>query len=174
LHIRDALQQIADLRPDVFIKFGGHKGAAGLTVYRSKLDTFHELFENTVRTQLNGVELAPTVWTDGVLETALISLNTVQELEQLQPYGREFEPPVFENTFQVIALRTVGPEAKHLALALKSAGDTYRAIWFRVGEENPTAIAVGDTVRCAFRLVLNEFRGTRNLNLIIEYAYKIA
>ncbi|MCK7579249.1 MAG: hypothetical protein MZV65_28305 [Chromatiales bacterium] len=127
LHIRDALQQISDLRPDLFIKFGGHKGAAGLTVYRSKLNTFHELFENTVRTQPQAVELAPTVWTDGVLETALISLSTVQELEQLQPYGREFEPPVFENTFQVIALRTVGPEAKHLALELSSAGDTYRA-----------------------------------------------
>lgn len=174
LHIRDALQQVADWQPGLFIKFGGHQGAAGFTVYRSGLTVLHELFERAVTLQLGNTELAPTLWTDGILATEAISLKTFEELEQLQPYGREFEAPVFENTFEVISLRAVGAEAIHLSLALRAADGIYKAIWFRAleAESDPYPLTPGDTARCAFSLALNEFRGARTLNLVIQHACK--
>lgn len=172
LHLRDALQQVADRRPGVFVKFGGHKGAAGLTLHRSKLDSFRELFEQAVRSRLGDGELGPAIWTDGMLEAELISLETLEELDRLQPYGREFEPPVFENLFEILSIRQVGSESEHLSLELKAAATSYKAIWFRAMEagHEPGRLLAGDTIRCAFRMALNEYRGTRALNLIVEHA----
>jgi single-stranded-DNA-specific exonuclease len=174
LHIRNVLQQMADWQPDLFARFGGHKGAAGLSLQRSKLGALRELFEKAVRSQLGHVQLAPTIWTDGILETEQISLSTLEDLELLQPYGREFEPPIFENTFQVVSIRPVGAEAVHLAFELGAGEKVYRAIWFRALEtgNNAPRLRVGDVVRCAFRIALNEFRGSRKLNLIVEHACK--
>lgn len=174
LHLRDALQRVADRRPELLIKFGGHKGAAGLGIYRAGLRAFQDAFEQAVREQLGDMALAPVIWTDGLLDAGALNLLTLQELEQLQPYGREFEAPLFEGLFYVDALRVVGARPVHLMLALSTPLSTHRAIWFRAleAEDAPPPVAPGDTIRCAYQLSLNEFRGMQNLRLIVRYAVK--
>lgn len=172
LHMRDTLQRVADARTDVFVKFGGHKGAAGLTVYHARLTDFQEAFEQAVRVQLGDTKLGPVLWTDGNLAAEAISLATLAELEQLQPYGREFETPLFEGTFIVEAVRVVGAEAVHLTLTLSTPVSLYGAIWFRAlpAPDAPLPVVSGNTVHCAYRLSRNEFRGAQRLRLLIEHA----
>lgn len=172
LHLRDTLQQVADSHPELFVKFGGHRGAAGLTILRTGLGEFCMAFEKAVSERLRGQELTPVIWTDGVLEETQLSLATVAELEQLQPYGREFEAPIFEGDFLVKSVRVVGNEPIHLALVLETSNTIYKGIWFRaLGQPgDPLPIAPGDRVNCAYRLSVNTFRGARQLKLLVEYA----
>ncbi|MFO1429503.1 MAG: single-stranded-DNA-specific exonuclease RecJ [Candidatus Competibacteraceae bacterium] len=172
LHLRNALQQVADAQPELFVKFGGHCGAAGLTIQRQLLTVFQDAFEQAVRAELGAQTLAPTIWTDGPLPEQALTLETLRELDQLQPYGREFEPPLFEGRFYVDSVRVVGAEPIHLMLILKTEDKTYDAVWFRALEKagDPPPVAVGEMIRCAYRLSSREYRGERNLRLMIGYA----
>ncbi len=176
LHLRDTLQQVADSHSELFVKFGGHRGAAGLTILRTGLEEFCMAFEKAASERLCGQELIPVIWTDGALEEVNISVETVAELEQLQPYGREFEAPTFEGVFMVKSVRVVGNEPIHLALDLGTTNTIHKGIWFRALEQpgDPLPIAPGNQVKCAYRLSINTFRGARQLKLLVEYASSLS
>ncbi len=131
LHLRDALQRTFELAPEALPRFGGHSGAAGVGVPREQLDTFKTAFLQAVSEQLGDTPLYPRLWTDGELSTAQLSLATLEEIETLGPYGREFDPPLFEGRFIVEALRPVGAEGSHLMMELSMGAVTRKAIWFR-------------------------------------------
>lgn len=174
LDMRFALQQVMSAQPDLLIKFGGHRHAAGLAICRPRLVAFRNAFEHAVREQLGDRQLAPVIWTDGGLPAESISLETWAELEQLQPYGREFESPVFENSFSVETMRTVGAEPIHLSLRLRSAHQVFEAIWFRAlpAPGAPLPFPAGSQIHCVYQLARNDYRGQRSLRLIIQEAQR--
>ena len=131
----------------------------------SLLVLWHELGER---------ELFPIVWTDGSLSASQLTLATLDELEALAPYGREFDAPLFEAEFFVEQLRPVGAEGNHLMLELSCDAVVSRAIWFRAlnpGEAAP--ISLGDRVRCAFKLSRNRWKGRESLQLMVEHAERL-
>ncbi len=175
LHLRDALQRVHELAPESLPRFGGHRGAAGVGVPLGELERFRDAFLQAVGEQLGGRELYPVVWTDGELDAAQLSLATLDELAALAPYGREFEAPLFEATFHVEQLRAVGAEGNHLMLELSRDASVTRAIWFRAlapGAAHP--IAVGDRVRCGFKLSRNRWKGRESLQLMVEHAERLS
>ena len=131
LHLRDALQRTFELAPESLPRFGGHSGAAGVGVPREQLAAFKAAFLQAVGEQLGDTPLYPRLWTDGELSTSQLSLLTLSEVEALGPYGREFDPPLFEGRFIVEALRPVGAEGAHLMMELSMGAVTSKAIWFR-------------------------------------------
>ena len=174
LHIRQALQYIADHHPGFFIKFGGHKGAAGFTLDKTHLPLLVQWFEQAVIAQLGQQPLKPIILTDGKLDIDLIAPATVAELETLQPYGREFDAPVFEGQFKVQQLRAMGSPAVHLSLELQTPRNTHRAVWFSALEQESEAwpFQVGDTIVGAYSLTLNDYRGQQRLQLQLHHAYR--
>ncbi|WP_339118154.1 DHH family phosphoesterase [Halomonas sp. BMC6] len=171
LHLRDALQRTFELAPESLPRFGGHSGAAGVGVPREQLYTFKTAFLQAVSEQLGDTPLYPRLWTDGELSTAQLSLATLEEIETLGPYGREFDPPLFEGRFIVEALRPVGAEGSHLMMELSMGAVTRKAIWFRAltPGELPS-FSVGDTLHCAYKLNRNRWRGRESLQLMVEHA----
>ncbi|WP_404376666.1 DHH family phosphoesterase [Vreelandella aquamarina] len=174
LHLRDALQRTFELAPEALPRFGGHSGAAGVGVPREQLDTFKAAFLQAIGEQLGDTPLYPRLWTDGELSTAQLSLATLVEIETLGPYGREFDPPLFEGRFIVEALRPVGAEGSHLMMELSMGAVTSKAIWFRAltPGELPS-FGVGDTLHCAYKLNRNRWRGRESLQLMVEHASPI-
>ena len=83
VHARDTLQTIADNWPQVMIKFGGHAGAAGLTIHKKQLDTFRKAFNETVEKQA-GEQLVPVLNVDGELDATQLNLNQWQQLQQIR------------------------------------------------------------------------------------------
>lgn len=171
LHLRDALQRTFELAPDALPRFGGHSGAAGVGVPREQLDAFKRAFLTAVAEQLDGRALYPRLWTDGELSTGQLSLATLEEIDALGPYGREFDAPLFEGHFIVEALRPVGADGAHLMMELSMGAITCKAIWFRAltPGELPS-FTIGDTLHCAYKLNRNRWRGRESLQLMVEHA----
>ncbi|MFY0989324.1 single-stranded-DNA-specific exonuclease RecJ [Halomonas sp. C05BenzN] len=171
LHLRDALQRTFEQAPEALPRFGGHRGAAGVGVPVDQLGAFRRAFLQAVNEQLGDIELFPRVFTDGELLPHQLSLATLDELEVLGPYGREFDAPLFGGEFRVEALRPVGADGSHLMLELSAGPTVTRAIWFRAltPGELP-AFGVGDRLRCAYRLNRNRWRGRESLQLMVEHA----
>lgn len=170
LDMREALQHVADHNPGLLVSFGGHQGAAGVSIRLADLDLFKTAFETAARYQLCAEDIGPVLWTDGVLPVETLSLTLVDELHAIGPYGREFEPPLFEGKFTVNEVRMVGADQIHAQLMLAHESHCVRAIWFNACEPGQSiAIKPGDQVNAVYQLTDNYFRDQRSLQLQLTY-----
>ena len=169
LHIRDALDSVATQNPGLITKFGGHAMAAGLSLDEDKLAAFEQAFQGQVEKTLNEDDLLARMVTDGELHCHQLSMPTAQLLRDGGPWGQQFPEPCFEGLFQLKQQRIVGE--KHLKLVLAHESEPNRGIdgiCFNVDtEEWPNFSA--KTVRCVYRLDINEYRGLEKLQLLIQY-----
>jgi single-stranded-DNA-specific exonuclease len=167
-HVRDALQYVANYNPKLLLAFGGHKGAGGVTLMAKDFQIFAEIFEQAARIQLGSIELWPIIWSDGLLSKELINLNFFNELKVLEPYGREFESPVFHNVATISDIKIIG-DGTHAKVDLNIEGKNFRGIWFNMRHhiEAPCLFMKNDQVTCAFSLIENNFRNSKNCELHI-------
>lgn len=167
LDIRQCMADAVERLQDERIHFGGHRGAAGITLPTSCFTDFQQAFETAARNSLKPDMIGPALWTDGPLTPDLLNLKTVDELIQLEPFGREFDRPTFELNATLTAVKTIGQDANHAKLTLNIAGHAYPAIWFNCcSEDNPLTYTVGDAVSCVVSLQDNHYY-TRELQLQI-------
>ncbi len=166
LHIRDVLAEIAVKYPALIHKFGGHAMAAGLTIPRSAFDAFSQAFNEVVKPKLAEKELDHAVLSDGELMSADLSLETAEVLREAGPWGQSFPEPLFDGTFQILEQRLVG--SRHLKLTLGYSDQTLSAIAFNI-DINQWPNYRCDCVHIAYRLDINEYRGKRSVQLIIEH-----
>ena len=107
---------------------------------------------------------------DGELAPACFNLDTAESLRTAGPWGKGFPAPLFDGLFEVVDCRLVGGEA-HLKLRLRPAGSDpdgppVEAIGFRLGEALDQARGL---VRLVYRLDVNEYKGLRAPQLMLEY-----
>jgi single-stranded-DNA-specific exonuclease len=166
LHIRDALDAIAARYPELIRRFGGHAMAAGLTLHEDDLPAFRTAFEEEVGRRLNEDDLQARIVTDGELLPDEFRLDLAEQLRQAGPWGQGFPEPLFDGEFEVVTQRVVGQ--RHLKMQLRAAdGTALDAIAFNlVGDDG---VPDWKRVHAAYRLDVNEFRGTRQLQLLLEH-----
>lgn len=169
IHLRDILQKIADEDPSILTKFGGHAMAAGLTLPKDKIDAFSKLFEQHVKKQTKNTELGPVIYTDGELGEEHLSLDAIRDLGELEPYGREFDYPVFEGDFTVGNAKPMG-DGRHLSLELTVGNTVLRGVWFNAMEADAEQLPVmeNEQYRMLFTLAENNFRGNRTVQAQIR------
>jgi single-stranded-DNA-specific exonuclease len=167
LHIRDALDAVAARHPGLILKFGGHAMAAGLSLRQNDFVEFQSAFEAEVRRHLDPAELRGVVYSDGELAAEEISLHLAELLREAGPWGQGFPEPVFDGRFEVAQRRCVA--ARHVKFVLRLPGTERHidAIAFNTRPEQcPAELA---EIRIAYRLDVNEYRGQRSPQLIIEH-----
>lgn len=166
LHIRDALAFIDAQHPQLIKKFGGHAMAAGLSIARDFLNNFMEIFNQVVSNQISETQLQHFLMSDGELEAEHFNLETVSLLRDGGPWGQAFPEPLFDGTFKILDQRIVGD--KHLKLRLTKDDRIIDAVAFFVNIEAwPNHRC--HSIHAAYRLDINEYKGRRNIQLIIEY-----
>lgn len=168
LHIKEALDETKVLLPEVVVKYGGHSGAAGVAILKKGFDDFVAAFEKVVAGLIDDSQVGAEILTDGELPQDHTCLQFLDQLQKLEPFGREFEAPVFEIEAQVVQARAVGQDGTHLQLKLKlSNGDVIPAIFFGGAQDRDVDALVNQQMRCTAQLADNHFRG-RELQLMVK------
>ena len=172
LHMRDALDFIDTQNPGLIIKFGGHAMAAGLTIKEQDFERFSRLFDEVVKKELDEAALKGVVMSDGELKPEEFSMNVAEQLRSGGPFGQAFPEPIFDGEFKVLHQKLVGE--KHLKLMLEPLFKGHPTnvmidgIAFNVDLRRwPDALV--KTVRLAYKLDVNEFRGNQSLQLMIDH-----
>lgn len=166
LHVRDVLAEIDMMYPNLIDKFGGHAMAAGLTLSRTSFEDFSNAFDEVVSRHLTDDQLHNSLVSDGELLHADITLEIAEVLREAGPWGQSFPEPMFDGVFQMIEQRLVGN--KHLKMVLASNGKMIDAIAFNVDTATwPNHRC--EQVKVAYRMDVNEFRGKRTVQLIVEH-----
>lgn len=166
-HVRDGLDAIASANPGLLSKFGGHAMAAGLTIKTEDYQQFADAFDQEVRRQLSEADLQETVLTDGALSAGEISIEMAEMLREAGPWGHQFPEPLFDGEFALLQQRIVGQKHLKMVLMDPASGLAVDAIHFNADLEQWPNDCVA-RVRAVYRLDVNEFRGQRNVQLMVD------
>ncbi len=163
VHVRDLLEAVHAVDPDVIVKFGGHAMAAGLTIAEAHYDRFTRLASEQLERLYPGADFSGAIVSDGALPDSALNLDFARRLREAGPWGAGFPEPLWNGDFEVIEQRTVGEN--HLKLRVRPAdGDkAVDAIAF-----NQAGAAWRGYVQLAYRLDVNEYRGFESAQLIVE------
>ncbi|KOO07977.1 single-stranded-DNA-specific exonuclease RecJ [Vibrio hepatarius] len=172
LHMRDTLDRIDTQNPSLIVKFGGHAMAAGLTILEKDFERFAKLFDEAVKNELDEAVLKGVIVSDGELKPEEFSMHTAELLRSGGPWGQAFPEPLFDGEFKVLHQKLVGE--KHLKLMLEPLHKGHPTnimidgIAFNVDLRRWPDASV-KTVRLAYKLDINEFRGNQSLQLMIDH-----
>jgi single-stranded-DNA-specific exonuclease len=169
VHIRDVLDGVAARHPELINRFGGHAMAAGLTIEERHLDAFARAFDEEVTRWRDPSIPANRVETDGELSSDEIALETAQALRDGGPWGQAFPEPCFDGMFAIKNARVVGE--KHLKMWVTTADQSraFDAIAFNFKGSDGTCTVPDGDVRLVYRLDINEYKGERRLQLLVDH-----
>ena len=159
--MRDALERLDTLYPGMMLKFGGHAMAAGLSLEEDKFELFQQRFGELVTEWLDPSLLQGEVVSDGPLSPAEMTMEVAQLLRDAGPWGQMFPEPLFDGHFRLkVMVEPVdgGPLLDGIAFNVDTS------IWPDNGVRE---------VQLAYKLDINEFRGNRSLQIIIDNIWPI-
>ncbi|MBF0658405.1 single-stranded-DNA-specific exonuclease RecJ [Psychrobacter sp. NG25] len=165
VHVRDAIEQVAERYPKLITHFGGHAMAAGLTIKRGNFDRFVTAF-NEVMAEMNDDVFAEQKFTDGALQASDFSLWFAEHLADASIWGHGFAPPIFDGIFEVLSFKVL--KDKHLKLSLRYPDVQYpiEAIYFNFDSDVWDYRA--EQVHLLFQLDINEWNGKQSLQLMVK------
>ncbi|MCO8091051.1 single-stranded-DNA-specific exonuclease RecJ [Acinetobacter pseudolwoffii] len=163
IHIRDAIEQVAEQYPHLVSHFGGHAAAAGLTLKKENFAEFKQVFEVLIAT-MDADLFTATLWTDGELSASAFQIETVDILQHLSPWGQKFPPPIFEGIFKIMDYRWLKDVHLKLRVALEN-GQVIDAIAFNAADKYEFD-PMKDT-RLVYELDKNIFNGNVSLQMRI-------
>jgi single-stranded-DNA-specific exonuclease len=162
----DVHQAIVACR-ELLVTCGGHAAAAGLRIEDHRIEAFREAFCAAVDRRLPAELRRAQVTIDG--ETALggLTLDAVEQLERLAPFGQANRRPVLCASAVALAEppRTIGAGGKHLAMQFVQHGRKVRGVAFGAAEWLPHLPSPGQPFHVAFKPKINEFRGRRTAEM---------
>lgn len=151
----------------VFMKFGGHRQAAGLTMKTANIAEFRSMLTRHADEVLGPDDLVPSLPIDGEMPFEQITSQVIEDLKLFEPFGSSNQKPVFAASEVAISDGPYLLKEKHLRMSVKQSGRIFRAVawrgagWFKYLKEHR------DRVNIAFSLVENHFRGETTTELSI-------
>lgn len=168
LHMRDALDLVAKRNPGLLTKFGGHAMAAGMSLKAENLPKFAEAFTSVVTEVTPTEAFQAVIHTDGQLTRDELSLPMIELLARSGPWGQKFPEPCFEAEARVVQKKIL--KERHLKLVLEMPdGSLMDAIQF----SSTHCQSQLDRIRLVYRPSINDFRGRRTVQLMIEYIERL-
>jgi single-stranded-DNA-specific exonuclease len=157
----DALERCSD----VFVKFGGHRQAAGLTMEAARVPEFRARINAHADAVLEPDQLRPRLRIDGPLTLRAIDADLVRALDTLAPFGLANPRPVFHATGVEVVDGPRTLKERHLKMTFSQDGRRFRAIAWRAAERADFLTQNRAGVNLAFSLERNEFQGETYLEL---------
>ncbi len=154
------LYQVLKECESTLVQYGGHSGAAGITIDNNEIENFSKIFESSVQNYEHKEEER---FPDIDLDFDEINSKTLIDLQRMEPFGRENENPTFVTHNLKIKSKKILKE-KHLEIFLEKEETVRRAIWFNFSKQ----LNVGDTVDIIYRIQKDNYSNYSNISLIVE------
>jgi single-stranded-DNA-specific exonuclease len=165
-HLLNGLTACADL----FVKFGGHSHAAGLSIKRASIAELRRRLNEHAASFLTDEDLVPSLKIDMELPAEAVTLSLAEELQALEPFGAGNPRPLFvTRDLRIMAEPRIMKE-KHLKLRL--AGTQNRPLeavwWSGVEELAGRTLPVGQRIELAYTIEPNTWKGETRLQLCVR------
>jgi single-stranded-DNA-specific exonuclease len=149
------------------VRFGGHQAAAGLTITEDQIDDFRSEFYEAVSRQTIDSDFVSEILIDAQAPLGQLNLQTVTQIEQLSPFGQGNPRPVLCSSGVSLAepSRRMGGGDRHLSVRLTQHNIHIRAVAFGQGDWCDDLNACEGPIDIAYRPVINEFAGRRNVEI---------
>ncbi|MFO7303444.1 MAG: single-stranded-DNA-specific exonuclease RecJ [Acidobacteriota bacterium] len=152
---------------DVFLQFGGHRQAAGVTLEAARIGELRDRLCRCANERLGPEDLIPRLRIDAELGLREISSDVVRHLGRLGPFGAANPKPVF----RAAPVELIAPPKKlkerHLALLVRQAGRAFRAMAWRAADREAYLSANRSGLELAYSLGESEYRGERTTELTV-------
>lgn len=164
VHLYDVISQISGLLDG----FGGHALAAGLSFSPDKVP-FKQVKENLikiVKEVTTGKDLKPFVNIDLELTPDDITVDLVEEIARMEPFGAANPSPVFAlKNLKIKEKRLMGENKNHLRITVQRDNSEFNCIRWQQGD---ISLVNGDPLDVAFHPQINEFNGNTTVQLIVD------
>ena len=170
VHIRDAIESVAQTYPELISHFGGHAMAAGLTIKRKNFEPFCKAFDEVIAAVADEV-FAETLYSDGELTAGEFTVDFVDSLQTLAIWGHGFVAPIFDGVFVVQDYRVLKERHLKLWLSYPDVPFTIEAIWFNADFDAIALSAINRSVskvHLLYELEKNLFNGQTKLQLRVK------
>jgi single-stranded-DNA-specific exonuclease len=155
-HLLEALEAMREL----FVKFGGHMHAAGVTLDTARVEEFRARFNAFAAARLRPEDFVPRLDIDAVVEPREINDRSVEGVFALAPFGHGNEPPLFAALGVEVAAAPVIMKEKHLRVMVRQNGSTLvLKAWNFV--ERAAELVPGTRIDVAFRLEEDAYSASR-------------
>lgn len=155
---------------DLFEAFGGHSGAAGMTLSVDKLDQLSQVLCQFVEDNQLDLSQKNSLVLDGQLVLSEFNLDLIKSLDKLAPFGMDNKKPVFLlKDVAVKQARTMGQNSAHLKLKLSQDSDNLDLVAFNQGQLAQDFQQAQD-LELAVTLSVNKWNGQTTLQLMLEDA----
>ncbi|WP_320172558.1 single-stranded-DNA-specific exonuclease RecJ [Maridesulfovibrio sp.] len=163
-HIHEALTSMSEL----FLNFGGHRLAAGMSFKAEFLSEFRERFDQAVIEKVGSDPLKATLKVDRELPLGDIDYVLLKELELMQPFGMGNPEPIFTTPpVEVLERRPMGRDHVKLTLADKDRTRRMPAKAWRMADQLGSEL-IGTTMRFAFSPKIDKFNGIPSIELTVR------
>ncbi len=151
---------------DLFVKFGGHRQAAGLTIESDKVEEMLLRLDDYLMENVHPDEYIPQMEYDLELDLGEVTLDAVRQMELLQPTGFGNPSPVLLSRVSVESARAVGKEGAHLQMRLSDGANELSAICF--GEGARAGELAGEVRHMLYAPQINVWRDRVNVQCEVK------
>lgn len=156
-----------DPHRDLFVAFGGHAGAAGMTLEVSKLEALGQVLVAYIEDNKLDLSTKNELFLDKELSLPDLTLETLKNFEKLAPFGMDNKKPVFYlKDFKVENARTMGAGNTHLKLKISQADAVFEVVAFCLGDL-ATEFSQTKNLELAVTLSVNKWNGQTSLQLML-------
>jgi single-stranded-DNA-specific exonuclease len=152
-------------------EFGGHAQACGLTIIgEDNYNNFREKMLEIAREKLAKIVLAPSLEIEAEIGLNEINWELIDELVKFAPFGENNREPVFLTKNLIVDdINTMGTNNKHLRLVLGGK----KFVGFGLADRFFGEIKIGQKVEAVYKLGVNEWNGTREIQCQVVDIKKI-
>ena len=151
------------------IQFGGHAGAAGITIKTLEINNFKELFKLSI--QNYDYDFSENIDIDFEVSFDKIDNDLLADIKKVEPYGKENSAPIFltKNT-EVVGVKIL--KEKHLEVVLNSNNINRRAIWFNYNtgilQGQKVESILNKSVNVVYTIQKDTYNGNTNITLMVR------